>query len=190
MTQSVNKYFLDNMVLVASNAHLERYLKCEMKAVLDLSNVPENTKNQLLLNLRRGYCSSVTGVSYVLYRTLAHIFEFPVFSLGRGHSIIIAIPKRQDKQKVLENLRAVWLLARPETDNRQGFWHDSFMSQRAGLKHDKWHEYWIPRVKTMDMGSVCGALGVNNLWQIIPKSRADLATSALLRGSKIELKPD
>lgn len=190
MTKTVNRCFLDNMVVAAVDAHLERYLKYEMKATLDLSIVPESTKNQLLLNLRRGYCSSVTGTSYVLYRILAHIFEFPVFSLGRGSSSIVAIPREQDKQKILKNLQAIWLLARTEPEPGRSYWRDSFRAHHTKLVHGKWHEYWIPRVKTMDMGAVCGALEVDNLWQIIPKSQTDLATSALLRGATIELKPE
>lgn len=168
----------------------EDSIRLQVRATLDLSKLPDKVKGPIVLALRRGHTSALTGKPVWYYNALAHVYDFPVFQLGRTDRCILSF-ERSRSDTWVENLKAdlktMWKLALPD-EQRRNQYHDHWFGAWVYPGHNEhWMQMTITRPQTLTMEAICRFMGVESLKELVPYDRRMAALLALEQGQTIDV---
>jgi hypothetical protein len=152
----------------------------------NLAKLPEGqVRDKLQLALQRGYISSTSGKAFKIYCLLASCFDFPVFALGQGGSVILSFPKAdpQHTHKMRELADQVYSLAKLAAMGG----YVSSPSQGRG-HNPNWVTLQLSRPKNLSQVGLCNLLGAKSVGELVPKEPRQRALQALIKGETLEIK--
>lgn len=168
----------------------EDAIKLHVRATLDLSKLPSNVKRPIVTALHRGHTTALTGKPVWYYNALAHVYDFPVFQLGRTDRCILSY-ERSRSDTWVENLKAdlktMWKLSLPEEQRQKssyGYWFNAWVHPGH---NEHWMQMTITRPQTLTMESICRFMGVESLRELVPLDRRMAALLAVEQGQTIDV---
>lgn len=150
---------------------------------LHLSQVSSGVKSQVLTNLRRGWCSSLSGQAFTMYQILAETFNFPVFSVGRSERCLISLqsdcsPTDPRVLEITDKLKIMWKLAYGGSDKADAHeWRFRTYIERGHAPG--WVTINCTRPQVLDVRALCHMLDINNIFDVVPKERCLEAMRAI-----------
>ena len=171
---------------------VEDTIRLSVQATIDLSKLPDNVKRPIILALRRGHTTALSGKPVWYYSALAATYEFPIFQLGRTDRCIISYPRNQEDswvESLVEDLKAMYKLTmtaeeRQRASHGYGWWFRnwSYDSAVAGYK-----ELVVTRPPQLTMESICTFMGVASLKELVPLDRRMAALLAVEQGQTVDI---
>jgi hypothetical protein len=175
----------NGLVETTIDRDFQPYTVIQTSVTLDLGRLDKTLKSNVMLNLRRGHCSSVGGKAFKIYRVLSAHFDIPLFSIGRADQVIVSLnnPTPEQTDEFCSRFQAVWNVGRkPETNPWR---HSTFYPHKTHGHAPGWITLWMPRPPALNMAGVCNLLGIKDIWGIVPNANTLQAQSAILRGESL-----
>ena len=185
----VETYRAGDAIKCTVDGELCTELATEVNAVYDLAKIRSATiRNTLSRALQRGYITSTSGKAFKVYGLLAETFDFPIFAIGRGGYIMLGmrrddparyavIPEWSDKLTAMNRLAG---------HSQNGWYGDSPVIRDGPTPH--WVELTGYRPNGLDIDGLLHLIGVNTIWEIVPRERTSAALSLLLQGGKLKIR--
>lgn len=176
---------LSRLVDISVDGDVSEYVQVAAAATYDLSKINDAMKAQSRLNLKRGWCSAMSGKNYTLHQVMCAVFDFPFFSVGRADMCVISVGPGMnvDADEVLKQLRSMWSLAGNQMNEHSWRYHNSIRDGHAV----GWQQVHAMRPKQLDIRGLCHILQVDAITSLIPRDRMLAALSALETGKVLEL---
>lgn len=178
---------MEGMIDLMVDDKLEPYIRLQSKVYCMLGKFEPNIHSQMLLNLGRGWCSSLSGRAFKVYCLLAGHFDFPVFALGRGSRMIVSCRHGSPPSvtEFIEPYEALWNLGKDPTS---GNWYDRYFQTvvRRGPAAG-WVMVEMNRPAKVNAQGLLNTGGWSCIWDAVPKSKILEAISAVRREEILEI---
>lgn len=178
---------MQDLVTVEVHKNIQRFTSVSTDATIDLSRLPDGVRSQTLTNLRRGSASALSGEAAMVYHLLASAYDIPVFSVGRSDQCILSFRMDTDgtimRTKVVEDIEAMWRLAFA-SNGPVGYRPYFRISERHGHRKG-WVQIQSQRPAAMTLQSLLTMMGVETIWDVVPKDHCQKAMMAVERGDRI-----
>jgi hypothetical protein len=182
--------WINNPVAVMNvDRDAECTVRFRVQATMKLSGLPDNVKRTLLRALSQGYTSALSGTPVYYYNVLAHVFDFPVYSLGRTDRCILSYPSDKS-DKWVEELKAwaknMWQLTLPR-ETHENYYRYGFHAWTYEGHNSNWKQMVVTRPRELKMEVICGYLGVDSVRELVPLPNRLRAILAVEQGDEIDV---
>lgn len=177
---------LSGMFDIMIDADVGSFARIQATALIRLDQLSDHTRRQAVLNLTRGWCSSLSGPSFKLYHILAGRFGFPVFAIGRGSAMLVSC---REGPKAAEELALrfapLWQLGKDAARARSWRQMQFHWCTRPGPTPG-WTMLNMSRPNGMTIDGVLATGGWKSIFDVVPKYATLAAIAAVQRRETLE----
>lgn len=178
---------IGHLITTNINSNIADALELRTHATYHIGKLSTRLRANLMTNLRRGWCSTTSGLAYVAMQILCAKYDIPLYAVGRTDLCVISIPNTPKGQllkvDIDDQLKALWMMTHEKAVPSWWGWRN-----HTGVGHnERWLQMQYMRPDKFDITGMANMLKVGSVLELIDKKNLLAAMGAVEQGLSLDI---